>query len=262
MKLSINKAAFAVLGSLLGVVSINAQKADAKSTELLDALIKVNGGYEVLAAKNDVEYNYLYDNFDKGKDVSLERYIFDGEQSWASYEQHDINVMPGTEGVAVQSFVDNTPTLTLAGEAVTDPKALGGTTFLRKANFYWFAMMYKLKNPGTNYKHLGTEKVGDVTYDKVSLIYDGGAENDQYVLYFNPETHLVDQFLFSLPAWKINEPILKMTLEYEKIEGIYVATLRKGFMPNKEGGYAPIGVFTTSNVKFNNGFKKEDFLLK
>ena len=78
MKLTIRKTAVAFLASLLGVASVSAQKADAKSTELLDALIKVNGGYEVLAAKNDVQYNYLYDNFEKGKDVSLERYIFDG----------------------------------------------------------------------------------------------------------------------------------------------------------------------------------------
>ncbi len=262
MKLITNKTVLGVLASFAFFASASAQKTDAKSRELLDALSKVNGGYEALSAKNDVEIKYVYDNFEKGKDVSLERYIFDGEHSWASYEQHDINVLPGTEGVALQSFVDNTSTITLAGKAITDPKAIGGTTFLRKANYYWFAMMYKLENPGSNYKHLGTEKIGDVTYDKVSLIYDGGAENDQYVLYFNPNTHLVDQFLFSLPAWKINDPILKMTLEYEVIDGVYVATLRKGFMPNKEGGYTPIGVFTTSNVKFNNGFKKEDLLLK
>ena len=259
--MKIKKIAFSFLTSLVFAGTINAQKADAKSTELLDALEKVNGGYETLAEKKDVQFDYVYDNFEKGKDVSVERYIFDGEHSWASYKQHELNVMPGTEGVAIQSFVDNKPALTLAGKAITDPKAIGGTTFLRKANFFWFTMMYKLKNPGTNYKHLGTEKVGDITYDKVSLIYDGGSENDQYILYFNPETHLVDQFFFSLPALKVDKPILKMTLKYEKIDGILVATLRKGFMPNPKGGFVPIGVFTSSNVKFNNGFKKESLLL-
>ena len=126
--------------------------------------------------------------------------------------------------------------------------------------------MYKLSDPGTNYKYLGTEKVGDVTYEKVSLTYSGDVtkkeQNDEYVLYFNPKTHLVDQFLFSLPAWGINKPVLKMTLVYEKIDGILVSTVRKGFMPNDKGEYVPLGDFTFSDVKFNNGFKKESFLLK
>lgn len=266
VNLPIKSTLTSIIIALVSTLSINAQNADAKSTELLDALITVNGGYQTLAAKKDVQFNYVYDNFEKGKDVSTERHIFDGEHSWASYEQHDLNVMPGTEGVALQSYVDNKPALTLDGKAITDEKAIGGTVFLRKVNFYWFTMMYKLKDPGTNYKHLGTEKVGDITYDKVSLIYSSDVtkkeQNDEYILYFNPETHLVDQFFFSLPAWGINKPILKMTLVYENIDGILVSTLRKGYMPNDKGEFSPIGVFTFSDVKFNNGFKKEDFLLK
>lgn len=258
-----------ILASLLVILvftySVNAQKTDSKSAELLDALIAVNGGYQTLSSKKDVQFHYVYDNFEKGKDVSTERHIFDGEHSWASYKQHDLNVLPGKEGVALQSYVDSKPALTLEGKTITDPKAIGGTIFLRKVNFYWFTMMYKLKDPGTNYKHLGTEKIGDITYDKVSLIYDANItkkeKNDEYILYFNPKTHLVDQFYFSLPDWGIDKPILKMTLAYENIDGIIISTVRKGFMPNKEGGYMPIGVYTFSEIKFNNGFKKEDFLL-
>jgi len=251
--------------TLLLMATANAQNTDAKSLELLNALIAVNGGYEQLAAKKDVQFHYVYDNFEKGKDVSTERHIFDGEHSWASYEQHDLNVLPGTDGAAIQSLVDGTPALTLDGEAITDPKAIGGTVFLRKVNFYWFTMMYKLKDPGTNYKHLGTEKVGAITYDKVSLIYNADVtkkeKNDEYILFFNPETHLIDQFYFSLPDWGIDKPILRMTLAYERIDGMLITTVRKGFMPSENGEYVPIGVYTFSDIKFNNGFKKEDFKL-
>jgi len=241
------------------------QNTDSKSAELLNALVAINGGYQTLAAKKDVQFNYLYDNFVKGKDVSTERHIFNGEHSWAKYEHHDLNVMPGTKGIALQSYVDSKPALTLDGKVITDPKAIGGTVFLRKVNFYWFTMMYKLKDPGTNYKYLGTEKVGDITYDRVSLIYDADItkkeKNDEYILYFNPNTHLVDQFYFSLPDWGIDKPILKMILTYEKIDGILITTVRKGYMPSENGDYVPIGVYTFSEIKFNNGFKKEDFLL-
>ncbi len=265
MKSQIKSTLAIILVAFVFTSSINAQNTDAKSAELLDALVTVNGGYETLATKKDVQFHYVYDNFDKGKDVSTERHIFDGEHSWASYEQHDLNVMPGKKGTAIQSYVDNKPALTLDGKTITDPKALDGTIFLRKVNFYWFTMMYKLKDPGTNYKYLGTEKVGDIIYDKVSLIYDADItkkeKNDEYILYFNPNTHLVDQFYFSLPDWGIEKPILKMILVYENIDGVLVSTVRKGFMPNDKGEYIPIGVFTFSEIKFNNGFKKEDFKL-
>ena len=78
---------------------------------------------------------------------------------------------------------------------------------------------------------------------------------------FNPETKLIDQFFFSLPDWGINKPILKMTLSYEEIDGILISTVRKGFKPNKNGEYIPIGIYTFSDVKFDNGFQKENFIL-
>ncbi|MEH6537709.1 MAG: hypothetical protein V7719_15015 [Psychroserpens sp.] len=265
MKTQIKSTLASMLVALFFVHSTDAQNTDAKSAELLEALESVTGGYKTLAAKKDVQFHYVYDNFDKGKDVSTERHIFNGEHSWASYEQHDLNVMPGVKGIALQSYVDSKPALTLDGKAITDEKALGGTIFLRKVNFYWFTMMYKLKDPGTNYKYLGSEKVGDITYDKVSLIYDANItkkeKNDEYILYFNPKTHLVDQFYFSLPDWGIDKPILKMILTYVEVEGIVVSTVRQGFMPNEKGEYVPIGVYTFSDITFNNGFKKGDFKL-
>ena len=125
--------------------------------------------------------------------------------------------------------------------------------------------MYKLKNPGTNYKYLGTEKVNDITYDKVSLTYDADItkkeKNDEYILYFNPDTHLIDLFYFSLPDWGINDPILKMTLDYEIIDGIYLSTVRKSYGPNEKGEYSLNGIYSSKDIKFNNGFKAEDFKL-
>ncbi|WP_406683837.1 hypothetical protein N1F78_14265 [Seonamhaeicola sp. MEBiC1930] len=240
--------------------------ADDKSKSLIDSLVELNGGYEQLASKKDVEFLYVYDNYDQGKDVSLERHVFDGEHSWGSYEIHQRNVLPTEKGLAVQSLIDGEPALTLNGEQITDEKALGGTVFLRKVNFYWFTMMYKLQDPGTNYKYLGTEEVDGVNYDKVSLTYDADVtkkeKNDEYILYFNPKTHLVDWFFFSLPDWGIDKPILKMTLEYEVIDGLYISTVRKSFVPNEKGEYSENGTYTFSRIKFNNGFTKEDFILQ
>lgn len=239
---------------------------DGKSQALIDALVSVNGGYKKLATKKDVQFNYVYDNFDKGKDVSTERHIFNGEHSWASYSIHKIHVLPTQKGTAKQALVDGKPMVTINDKQVTDKKALGGAVFLRKVNFYWFTMMYKLKDPGTNYKYLGTEMVNGVKYDKVSLTYSSDItkkeKNDEYILYFNPKTHLIDLFYFSIPAMEINKPVIKMTLEYEIIDGLHISTVRKSFAPNKKGEYTLNGEYTFSDIKFNNGFKKEDFILK
>ncbi|GAA4269258.1 DUF6503 family protein [Hyunsoonleella aestuarii] len=270
MKLSLKNAtikavALIITTTFLFSTEINAQKGDEKSLEIIDALLKENGGYKHLASKKDVQFSYLYDNFDAGKDVSLERHIFHGEHSWGEYKHHERNVLPKQAGIAVQSLVHGEPALALNGKEIKDEKAIEGTIFLRKVNFYWFTMMYKLKDPGTNYKHLGTEKVNNIQYDKVSLKYDASItkkeKNDKYILYFNPETHLVDWFYFSLPDWGINDPILKMTLEYEKVDGVYISTVRKSYAPNEKGEYQLNGQYIFSEIKFNNGFKPEDFKL-
>ena len=53
--------------------------ADAKSTELLEAMEGVNGGWNHIAEKKDVVFTYKYDDKSKGIDLSTEKYIFDGE---------------------------------------------------------------------------------------------------------------------------------------------------------------------------------------
>ncbi|WP_010521766.1 DUF6503 family protein [Aquimarina agarivorans] len=255
---------FTLITSIFSIQAF-AQKTDEKSAALLKAMTEVNGGYEKLAAQNDVQYTYVYDNFDKGKDVSVEKYIFNGEHSWGAYETHQIHVLPKQEGKVVQSLVNNKVAVTLNGEAVTDPKAVGTADFLRKVNIFWFAMMYKLNDPGTVYEYQGNEEVDGVTYDKVRLTYKSAVtkkeKNDEYILYFNPSTHLVDFFYFNIVGMGITKPVIKMSLEYEQINGVYVATTRKSFAPNEKGEYTLNGEYTSSDVKFNNGFKPEDFKL-
>lgn len=249
----------------IGVNSISAQT-DAKSKIIIDNMMSVTGNYDKLRAKKDVRFDYIYDNFAAGRDVSKEKLIFGGEQSWASYSEHKRNVLPEQEGTVEQSLINGVPQITLNGKFVNDPKALKGTVFIREVNTYWFSMIYKLQDNGTNYKYLGTEKVDGVEYDKIALTYDGAITkkeaDDEYILYFNPKTHLLDLFYFSLPAFGINDPIIKMTMSYEVIEGIYIPTVRKSYAPGKDGEYQINGEYTFKNIKFNNGYSSQDFVVK
>lgn len=233
------------------------------SMQLIHAMEKVNGGWGALSALKDVQFDYKYDDKAKGIDQSVEKYIFADETSWGSYSEHNANVLPGTEGQVTQLYMDGKASISHDGKPVTDPKAIGGTVFLRQANYYWFTMMYKLADPGAVHEYLGKEMIGEINYDKVKITFKGTGKDadDTYICYFNPINHLVDQFYFSLPAMGINEPIIKMELEYKKMNGVYVNTLRKAYFPDGKGGYNLGGEYTTSNIKFDNGFTKSDLAI-
>ena len=244
------------------------QAQDAKAKMLLEKVVTANGGWNKLYKLKDVQfdYNYEYVGADK-KDVSVERYIFEGEHSWAKYSRHQINVFPDKDGVATQAYVNGKPSVALDGKMIDKQENVGAALFLRKANYYWFTMMFKLNNPGTIATYKGTESIGGKTYEKVELTFDskstGKEANDTYILYINPETNLVDRFFFSLPAMGVNEPILLMEVAYTKLKGIQVPASRKIYRPNEQGKYGkdPFLVQTSSNIQFKNGFKPEDLTL-
>ncbi len=247
----------------LTAMSVSAQ--DTNPTELIQKMEAAMGGWDLLWSQNDVEFQYDYVYADGKADLSTERYIFEGEHSWAKYTQHDINAMPGKEGEVIQSLVDNQAVCTLAGEAMTDAQVVGGTDFLRRANYFWFTMFFKLNNPGTVHKYLGSESLEGKDYHKISVTYEGDKtgkeQNDEYIIFINKETMLVDQFFFSLPAMGVNVPVLKMDVEYEEINGLQLPTKRYVYQPGEDGKpqAQPFLTQTSSKVKFNNGFTPADF---
>ena len=139
---------------------------------IIEAISKTNGGVNNLKALNDVQFDYYYERPDGKKDVSVERYIFDNEISWARYTTHQVNVFPESEGDVIQFYDGAKCTLYNNGTAVEDIEALGFAQFLRQANFMWFNMMFKLGDPGTVYEYLGQETLNDKTYDKLKVTYD------------------------------------------------------------------------------------------
>ena len=250
-------------------LTLSAQSSDAKAVKLLAKAEKALGGWDKLYAKGDVQYTYDYTYPGMNKtDLSTERYIFEGEHSWGKYTRHDINVSPDMSGTITQALVNGKPYVMAGGEMKTDPQMVGTAGFLRSANYFWFTMFYKFDDPGVVATHKGTETVKGMDYDVVNVTYDatktGKEVNDEYILYVNPKTNLVDRFFFSLPAMGVNAPVILMELEYETIEGIPVVTKRNIFQPGADGKLSttPNLVQTLMDVKFNNGFTAQDFMLK
>jgi len=225
---------------------------------------KILGGFDTLKKLNDVSFTYNYVSPDGKKDVSVEKYIFQDEISWAKYTTHEINVAPNAEGDVVQFFDGKSATTHIAGEPNTDPQNVGTSQFLRQANYMWFTMMHKLTDPGTIHEYLGQEELNGVKFDKVLITYDakavGKEVNDTYIVYINPETKIIEQFKFSLPAFKVDAPVLLAKCTYTDFKGVKIITKREMFSPTKDGEYTPMVTQTLEDIKFNNGYTKESLM--
>ena len=235
---------------------------------VLAAIEYAHGGWGDLWKKGDVQYTYHYHNPAMDKtDLSTERYIFDNEASFGHYTQHEINVMPGVEGDVTQCFDGEKTVVMVNNEKMDDPQGNAVGDFLRRANYFWFVMPYKLNDKGTISTYQGQEDYNGQVYDKIHVTYDpeitGKEQNDIYVLYVNPETKMIDRFYFSLPFLGVNEPALIANYTYEDIDGQKIATKRTYFLPNEKGEYSddPSLVQTLSDVKFGNGFTVDNLMV-
>ena len=246
------------LSVFLSINPVGAENTDPK--KLIEQMTKVTGSYEDLKSLKDVEYKYTVKNNDNGKsDISIEKYIFDGELSWGKYLQRGDSTFPDLEGEIVQGYDGKESWMTLNGEIVTDDAANKYADFTRKTNFFWFAMMQKLLDPGIIYSYKGKEKVEDIEYDLVQISYEPGIGDvsDTYTLYINPETSLVDRFDFTVMDFGITDPIL-MKVEYKQFDSVKLPVKREFSAEVPQVGTMNI-VELMTDLKFNNGLDKTAF---
>lgn len=231
--------------------------------QLIVEVVSRTGSYEKLSSLVDVAYTYTTSDSATGaQDISKERYIFNGELSWAKYVRHEMHVFPDKKGEIIQGYNGKESWITIDGKLIDDPMAIKLSDFLRKTNFYWFAMMQKLLDPGINYSYEGTKLVNGINYELVKITFETGVGDvsDTYLLYINPNTKLVDQFLFTVMDFNITDPYL-MLVEYEQMDGIKLPVKRKLIKSNWNGDLLEDNwmLEIMSDIKFDNGFKKEDF---
>ena len=231
---------------------------------LIERMVAEVGGIDRLLALKDVEFTYTCQDLTTNKkDVSVERYVFDGELSWARFETRE-KAFSQIPGEMIQGYNGSKCWMTIDGKLVEDnPQLAKFCDFTRKTNYYWFTMMFKLLDPGVQYVYNGTKEVEGVNYDLVKITFGEGVGDaqDTYILYINPNTKLVDQFLFTVMDFGIAEATL-MKVEYEEIEGLKLPTKRKWVEANWDGEPQDEEwrtSETSENIKFNNGFDKGMF---
>lgn len=236
-----------------------------KAHELVYQMVKKVGTYDQLLALKDVVYTYSYKTPDEKEDISTEKYLFDGEMSYALYKKHE-RTLDNLEGDIEQGFDGANFWLKHAGTYVEDKQALKRVAFNRKTNFYWFAMYQKLLDEGLNYEYVKKDTLEEKIYDviKVSFASVNSKPTDIYQLYINQETLLVDQFLFTVVDFNVVDTPFLLKMDYEKIDGLLIPTQRKYTKATWEGDNINEQWIEVSwtNIKFNNGISKSLFFKK
>lgn len=250
-----------IIFAILSHLPIQAQKADERSAFLLNKLIEVNGGFEKLLKAEDVQFTHtkvVYGN----RRESKEKLIFKGEHSLSVYKGE----YKGRQGIIKRSNIGGRGAMSIDDELLTDTQVEKIAVRANNITFYRFSMMYKLSDPSTIATYAGRERIGEISYDKVKLIFDYNKSDkkahDEYLLYFNPETHLVDLFLYSETNGDVlKAPKAKVLVTYKLIQDIYVPIIRKHMKLNKNKEWQVYGVYSFSDVRFTNGYTAEDFEL-
>lgn len=199
-----------------------------RARALVERMAATVGTMEDLKRLGDVEYRYTYRKPDGSEDVSIERYRFDGELSWGRYTERS-RVSPEHEGELIQGYDGSETWVTVDGRRLDDGAALRRADFLRKTNFYWFAMMQKLLDPGLRYQYLGAREVDGGVREVVRVRFDDGVGDaqDTYDLYLDPETHRVDRFLFTVMDFGVSEPHMMRIDRYATHGGVALPVTRR-----------------------------------
>jgi hypothetical protein len=233
----------------------NAQK-------LVYDMIQKVGDYTTLAAKKDVIYTYTYQTPDGKKDVSTEKYIFDGELSYGKYDTHQ-RTFADLKGSIEQGFNGSNYWLKHNGTVLNDADRLKRVAFNRPTNFYWFAMWQKLMDPGLTYEYIDETTIGSNQYDivKVSFKSMDGKPKDIYQLYINKTTSLVDQFLFTVADFGVIDTPYLMKVTHENVDGILIPAKRKYKKSTWDGHVSddPWINVSWTNIRFNNNLSPSDF---
>jgi len=235
----------------VALLSFSGMAQDAR--QLVSDMIETVGGKADFHQLKNVNYDYEYINTKAPMTLkSHETYIFHKERSHAAYS---INTVTAPDGQKVtEGFDGKEAWITLDGKLSEDEQANNFARFMRKTNYYWFTMYFKLLDEGVNHEYLGSKKVNGKDYDMIKVTFgDGiGDAQDIYVLFINKATKLVDQFLFTVMSFQMAEPQL-MVMEYETIDGIRIGSKRKYIEADWEGNIKGKEWVTTNwtNIKFN-----------
>ncbi|MEM6395188.1 MAG: DUF6503 family protein [Bacteroidota bacterium] len=232
---------------------------------LIDQSIEAMGGLEAYQKLENVSYKYMRSGEDGPRMISEEIYLYPSEDSYGRYPTaNDPDGKSEDKGVLEQIYTDDTVRVRFEGENVANPQAMERARFSRKTNFYWLNMFFKLRDPGLTYELLDDREFDGKTYHAVEVSFEDGVGDvkDIYLVYIDPETKLVDYFLFTVMAAERTEPIM-MKVGYKEAGGLLWPIGRSSLASNWEGELPedaewPAGVII-EDLKVNSAIDRSVF---
>ncbi len=180
-------------------------QADAMSTGIIEELTTSMGGQQTWDRLPYLRFDFVV--VQNGKEVARFKHWWDKQKGRCRVEGPDDK---GRSVAAIFNLADKKGKAFVDGLVETDPAAVAGIIkdgYERWVNdTYWLVMPFKLRDPGTQVKHVRIDRNDDgTTHDVLALSFApdvGLTPQDHYWLYVNRQTHLIDKWEYVLTGQK------------------------------------------------------------
>lgn len=160
---------------------------DAKSAELIEKCETAMGGQKAYKAVKHVSWNF-----------------FGGRTLYWNKHNGDVRIeIPKDKKVLLWNVNTNQGKASIEGQEITDKEELAKAMVQAKSiwinDSYWLVMPFKLNDPGVNQKYLGQkETLNGTLADVIEITFNevGNTPDNKYHIYFDPTSHLVNQWDF------------------------------------------------------------------
>ncbi len=169
-----------------------------KLPPLFKKILDAHGGLDTWNAMNTLK-------FTRGEGASADHHVIDLKSRRSTMSVIDKYTM-GNDGdkVWVSPHRDSFP-----GQS---------PTFMKNLFFYFVALPYVLADPGVIYEDLGEKEVNGNKYLALKTSFKaniGDAPGDQYILYVNPKTHIIDFINYSVTYFDASKAEKYNALQFE-----------------------------------------------
>jgi hypothetical protein len=171
---------------------------DAKSTPLVDSLVREMGGIDAWNGIPAVRFDFVV--LQTSREPMSRMHWWDKAGGRCRVEWTDAQ---GRKVAAVVNLADRTGKSCTAGVADADTllrEHVGAAYGMWVNDTYWLAMPFKLHDPGVRVEYDRAEKRGEGDYDVLSLSFAGVGltPRDHYWLFLNRKTHRIDRWEYVL----------------------------------------------------------------
>jgi len=112
--------------------------------------------------------------------------------------------------------------------------------FAHNLYFYFYAMPFIAADPGINYEELPNDSLNGEVYDAVKISYNAGvgdAPDDEYILYFNQETHQMEWLLYTVTYFTGEKGTRYSAINYsewQSLNGLLLPEVLTGYKFEKD----------------------------